>query len=202
MLSQKNPEVTVNEMSKELEITMPTVTTMMKRFATKDWIHYESYKPIRLTEEGRKEAALIVRKHRLTEMFLVDVMDFGWEFVHEVAEQIEHIKSDMFFNKMDKMLNFPKVDPHGSPIPDNNGNIIDLDYIKLSDCQENDKVIFRAVENSTEDFLTFLNDRNLPLQTTLKIKSIEPFDHSMLIRYDKKNYVFSKKACEMMLVEK
>lgn len=202
MLSQKNEEVSANELSKELEITMPTVTAMMKRFATKNWVIYESYKPIRLSDEGKKEAALIVRKHRLTEMFLVDVMDFGWEFVHEVAEQIEHIKSDMFFDKMDKMLNFPKVDPHGSPIPDKNGEIIKLDYIKLSECKPGDKVIFRAVENSTEDFLTFLNDRKLPLQTTLKIKSIEPFDHSMLIRYDKKNYVFSQKACDTMLVEK
>ena len=202
MLSQKNMNVSVNELSKELDITMPTVTAMMKRFAKKNWVIYESYKPIRLSEEGKKEAAMIVRKHRLTEMFLVDVMGFGWEFVHEVAEQVEHIKSEMFFNKMDKMLNYPKVDPHGSPIPDKNGEIIRLDYVRLSDCQANDKVIFRAVENSTEDFLTFLNDKNLSLQTTIKVKSIEAFDQSMVIRYDKKNFVFSKKACEMMLVEK
>ncbi len=202
MLSQKSPDVSVNELSKELDITMPTVTAMMKRFAKKNWVIYESYKPIRLSEEGAKEAALIVRKHRLTEMFLVDVMDFGWADVHEVAEQIEHIESPMFFDKMDKMLNYPKVDPHGSPIPDKHGNTIELNYSKLSDCKTGDIVIFRAVENSTDDFLTFLNDRNLALQTKLHIKSVESFDNSMLVEYNDRTYTFSKKACEMMLVEK
>lgn len=202
MLSQRSPDVSVNELSKELDITMPTVTAMMKRFAKKNWVIYESYKPIRLSEEGAKEAALIVRKHRLTEMFLVDVMDFGWADVHEVAEQIEHIESPMFFDKMDKMLNYPKVDPHGSPIPDKHGNTIKLNYSKLSDCLVGDIVIFRAVENSTDDFLTFLNDRNLALQTKLHIKSVESFDNSMLVEYNDRTYTFSKKACEMMLVEK
>ena len=202
MLSQKNQDVSVNELSKELDITMPTVTAMMKRFAKKNWVVYKSYKPIRLSELGAKEAALIVRKHRLTEMFLVDVMDFGWEDVHEVAEQIEHIESTMFFDKMDKMLNYPKVDPHGSPIPDKYGNTIELNYSKLSDCKAGDTVIFRAVENSTDDFLTFLNDRNLALQTKLHIKSIESFDDSMLVEYNDRTHTFSKKACKMMLVEK
>lgn len=202
MLSQKNKEVLVNDLSKELDITMPTVTAMMKRFAKKGWVIYESYKPIQLSEKGFKEAALIVRKHRLTEMFLVGVMDFGWEFVHEVAEQIEHIESPMFFDKMDKMLNYPKIDPHGSPIPDKNGKIIQLDYIKLADCKPGDKAVFRAVINSTEEFLTFLNDRNLPLQTLLKIKSIEVFDQSMLVEYNDEMYTFSEKACQLILVEK
>lgn len=202
MLSQKDKDVSVNDLSKELDITMPTVTAMMKRFAKKEWVIYKSYKPIRLSEKGLKEAALIVRKHRLTEMFLVDIMDFGWEFVHEVAEQIEHIESAMFFDKMDKMLNYPKIDPHGSPIPDKNGEIVQLDYIKLSDCKPRDKVIFRAVKNSTEEFLTFLNERNLTLQTILKIKSIEAFDRSMLIEYNDNQYTFSEKACRLMLVEK
>lgn len=202
MLSQKSKDVSVNELSKELDITMPTVTAMMKRFAKKKWVIYESYKPIRLSEKGKKEAALIVRKHRLTEMFLVDVMDFGWEYVHEIAEQIEHIESPMFFDQMDKMLNFPKVDPHGSPIPDKNGNIIELNYIKLAACNVGDKVIFRAVDHSSDEFLTFLNDRSLPLQTTMVVKSIEAFDQSMTLEYNQSTSIFSLKACQMMLVEK
>lgn len=202
MLSQKDTDVSVNELSKVLDIKMPTVTAMMKKFAEKQWVFYESYKPIRLTDNGRKEAAQIVRKHRLTEMFLAEVMGLGWENVHEIAEQIEHIKSQIFFDKMDEMLNFPKIDPHGSPIPDKSGEIQILDFTKLSDCEMHDKVVFRAVEHASDDFLKFLNDRNLQLGKDLKIKKIESFDKSMTIRYDKKNYVFSQQACEMMLVEK
>lgn len=202
LLSQKSEEVPVNELSTALEIKMPTVTAMMKKMAEKGWVIYESYKPIKLTKTGKHEAALIVRKHRLTEMFLAEIMGLGWENVHEIAEQIEHINSAIFFDKMDEMLNFPKIDPHGSPIPDKDGTIQLLNYVKLSDCREDDKVIFRAVQNSSDDFLKFLNKRNLQLGKELKIKKIETFDRSMSVRYDKKNYDFSQQACEMMLVEK
>src|SRR5580698_3800239 len=94
--------VNVNELSKRLGIKMPTVTSMMKKLAEKKLVHYESYKPLRLTEKGKKEASIVIRKHRLTEMFLVQMMGFGWEGVHEIAEQVEHIQSPDFFEKMDK----------------------------------------------------------------------------------------------------
>jgi len=123
-LANEAGEVNVNELSKNLAIKMPTVTSMMKKLAAKKLVHYESYKPLRLTEKGKKEAGLIIRKHRLTEMFLTKKMGFGREEVHEIAEQIEHIQAPAFFERMDAMLNFPKVDPHGSPIPDKNGRII------------------------------------------------------------------------------
>ena len=116
-LSNETDEVTVNELSKRLGIKMPTVTSMMKKLAEKKLVNYQSYKPLKLTEKGKKEAGIIIRKHRLTEMFLVEVMGFGWEEVHEIAEQIEHIQSPIFFEKMDEMLGFPKIDPHGSPLP-------------------------------------------------------------------------------------
>src|SRR5690606_6704941 len=90
-LAEKSGEITVNDLSKALNIKMPTVNSMVKRLATKGYIHYQSYKPVKMTEEGRKAALLVIRKHRLTEMFLVEKMGFGWEEVHEVAEQIEHI---------------------------------------------------------------------------------------------------------------
>ena len=112
-LSNESGEVNVNELSKWLQIKMPTVTSMMKKLAEKKLVHYESYKPLRLTEKGKKEAALIIRKHRLTEMFLVEKMGFGWENVHEIAEQVEHIHSPDFFEKMDELLGFPKMDQIG-----------------------------------------------------------------------------------------
>ena len=97
VLSNETDEVTVNELSKRLGIKMPTVTSMMKKLAEKKLVNYQSYKPLRLTEKGKKEAGIIIRKHRLTEMFLVEVMGFGWEEVHEIAEQVEHVQSSDFF---------------------------------------------------------------------------------------------------------
>src|SRR5882724_12584013 len=139
-LANENGETSVNELSKRLDIKMPTLNSMMKKLAQKKLVHYESYKPIKLTEKGKKEAALIIRKHRLTEMYLVEKMGFGWEQVHSIAEQIEHIQSPDFFEKMDKLLGFPKIDPHGSPIPDKTGRMEWIEYNKLSDCKAGETV--------------------------------------------------------------
>jgi DtxR family Mn-dependent transcriptional regulator len=176
-LSKDSGEVNVNDLSKHLNIKMPTVTSMMKKLAIKKLVHYESYKPLRLTEKGKKEAALIIRKHRLTEMYLVEKMGFGWEQVHEIAEQIEHIKAPKFFTKMDELLNYPKLDPHGSPIPDKNGKIVSKAYSKLSEIKKGDSVIVAAVINASDEFLKFLNSREIHLGLKMKIKSIEPFDN-------------------------
>ena len=202
-LANERGEVNVNDLSRKLEIKMPTVTGMMKKFARKKLVHYESYKPLRLTEKGKKEAGLIIRKHRLTEMFLVDTMGFGWEEVHEIAEQLEHIQSRSFFEKMDELLGYPKIDPHGSPIPDKNGKMIWKEYLKLSDCKPGETVELSAVINTSSDFLKFLNSRELQLHLRLKVKSVEPFDKSMVVSYGKrKSETLSHTVCERLLTEK
>lgn len=201
LLDSEN-QVTVNELSKFLQIKMPSVNSMMKKFADKNWVIYETYKPIKVTELGRKEAAIVVRKHRLTEMFLVEKMGFGWENVHEIAEQLEHVHSEDFFDKMDEILNFPKVDPHGEPIPDKDGIIITQNLKKLSECKVNDMVILTSVTISTDDFLNYLNQRNLALGTEILIKNIEKFDGSMQIEFSDRTEVLSKMVCEKLLVKK
>ena len=201
LLDSEN-QVTVNELSKFLQIKMPSVNSMMKKFADKNWVIYETYKPIRVTELGRKEAAIVVRKHRLTEMFLVEKMGFGWENVHEIAEQLEHVHSEDFFDKMDEILNFPKVDPHGEPIPDKDGIIITQNLKKLSECKVNDMVILTSVTISTDDFLNYLNQRNLALGAEILIKNIEKFDGSMQITFADRTEVLSKMVCEKLLVKK
>ena len=201
LLDSEN-QVTVNELSKFLQIKMPSVNSMMKKFADKNWVIYETYKPIRVTELGRKEAAIVVRKHRLTEMFLVEKMGFGWENVHEIAEQLEHVHSEDFFDKMDEILNFPKVDPHGEPIPDKDGIIITQNLKKLSECKVNDMVILTSVTISTDDFLNYLNQRNLALGVEILIKNIEKFDGSMQIEFSDRTEVLSKMVCEKLLVKK
>jgi DtxR family transcriptional regulator, Mn-dependent transcriptional regulator len=196
-------EANVNELSKLLNIKMPTVTSMMKKLAEKKLVHYESYKPLRLTEKGKKEAGLVIRKHRLTEMFLSEKMGFGWEEVHDIAEQVEHVSSAAFFDKIDELLGFPKMDPHGAPIPDKNGKIAGILYDKLSDCRAGDIVKLSAVIHSSSDFLKFLNNREIRLGTKMKIKSIESFDKSMVINYgNRPPETLSHTVTERLLVEK
>ncbi|MDN3606695.1 metal-dependent transcriptional regulator [Kaistella yonginensis] len=194
--------VTVNELSKFLNVKMPSVNNMMKKFAQKNWVIYETYKPLKVTAEGKKQAALIVRKHRLTEMFLVEKMNFGWENVHEIAEQLEHVHSDLFFDKMDEILHYPKFDPHGEPIPDKEGNIIALDLQKLSNCAIGNQVIFSSVTVSDDEFLSYLNSKELELGKKLEILEIEKYDQSMsILKEDGKKITLSKMVCDKILVK-
>lgn len=202
-LSNERGEVNVSELSEKLEIKMPTVTSMMKKLAAKGLVHYESYRPLRLTSNGQREAALIIRKHRLTEMFLVEKMGFGWDAVHEIAEQVEHIQSPEFFEKMDELLGFPKFDPHGSPIPDKEGKMEWKSYEKLLDLAVGEKVRIAAVVNASDDFLKFLNSRKIYLGLELTVLSVEPFDRSMIVSYsDKPAETFSQTVSERLLVER
>lgn len=201
-LVDDNNKVTINELSKFLNVKMPSTNNMMKKFAEKNWVIYETYKPLSVTPSGMREAALIVRKHRLTEMFLVEKMNFGWENVHEIAEQLEHVHSQIFFDKMDEILNYPKHDPHGEPIPDKQGNIIAQDLMQLSNCAVGDKVTFTSLTLSDDGFLTYLTDKNLLLNTEIAVVKIENFDKSMTIEINNSKEILSREATEKILVKK
>lgn len=194
-------KVTINELSKFLSVKMPSVNNMMKKFAEKNWVIYETYKPLVVTGTGRREAALVVRKHRLTEMFLVKKMNFGWENVHEIAEQLEHVHSAVFFDKMDEILDYPKFDPHGEPIPDKDGNIIAQDLRKLSACAPGETAVFASVTLSDDAFLNYLTERNLLLNKEILVVKVESFDRSMTVKIDGKKEILSKKATDKILVK-
>ncbi|WP_437918497.1 metal-dependent transcriptional regulator [Sphingobacterium sp. LRF_L2] len=200
-LSQEKEEVSINELSQHLQVKMPTVTSMMKRLSEKCLVVYESYRPTKLTPQGRKIAASIVRKHRLTEMYLVEKMGFGWDKVHVIAEQIEHIQSIAFFDRMDELLGYPQFDPHGSPIPDVEGLIKPNNYRKLSQCVAGECVRLKAINDSSEGFLTYLTTKDLSLGTEIKILNIESFDGNMTVSY-KSNLttVLSKVICDRLLI--
>jgi len=127
-LADEKGEILLSGLSKTMGVSTPSANSMVKKMHEKGLVDYLKYKPIVLTEKGKLNAALIIRKHRLTEMYLMEKMGFGWEEVHEIAEQMEHIKSASFFDRVDELMNFPKVDPHGSPIPDKNGKIERMTY--------------------------------------------------------------------------
>ena len=202
-LTNRKEEVNASELSNLLKVSLPTVNSMVKNLKRQGLVNYEKYKPISLTDSGKKKAALVLRKHRLTEMYLVEKMGIGWEYVHEIAEQMEHIHSNVFFERIDELLDFPKIDPHGSPIPDENGEMIWVNHEKLSDCRAGEIVRLVALAHASNDFLKFLNSRDLNLQTKIEIRSVEPYDNSMIVSYESHpSEMLSLVVSESLLIER
>ncbi|MBV6646907.1 MAG: metal-dependent transcriptional regulator [Cyclobacteriaceae bacterium] len=200
-LSSEKEAINVSALSTLLKVSKPTANSMIKNLKEQGYVHYEKYKPLLLTDAGRKAAALVVRKHRLTEMYLVEKMGFGWEEVHEIAEQVEHVKAPVFFDRMDELLEHPTEDPHGSPIPDKDGNILQRHYMSLSKCQAGDRVRLAALKNSSKDFLEFLDKRGLNLGVSVQVETVEPFDGSVVICYQEKRESLSAQVCNQLMVE-
>ena len=201
-LHLENEEISLSDLGKALNVSKPTANDMIKKLQVSGIVVSEKYKPIRITEKGKRNAASIIRKHRLSEMFLSQIMEFGWEEVHEIAEELEHIKTEKFFDRMDELLGFPSVDPHGSPIPDKEGNFNRPNYMPLSEVPAESTVIVKALQKSSTDFLLFLNKKSIQLGTHIKVIHIESFDKSYTVSYnDLSNVVLSQSICEKLLVE-
>ncbi|CAH0999101.1 Iron-dependent repressor IdeR [Neolewinella maritima] len=182
-LTDAEGKASVSGLGQALGVSTPSVTSMVRKLHERGLVEYARYQPLRLTPAGRKAAALVVRKHRLTEMFLVDMMGFGWEEVHNIAEQVEHVDSPSFFARMDKLMGHPKFDPHGSPIPDTEGSIHDLDHRRLDECAVGETVTISGLNHSSNDFLHYLNDRDLSLHTELTVVAREAYDGSLTVSY-------------------
>lgn len=182
-LADAKGEVNITDLSVALEVSKPAVNGMVKALAAQGLVHYERYRPLTLTSTGRREAALILRKHRLTEMFLVTQMGFGWDEVHEVAEQIEHVDAPKFFARMDELMGHPTVDPHGSPIPDVDGVIAQQDYRPLAETKPGEHVVLRAVVGQEDALFRFLTRKQIGLGTSFEVIEVEGFDGSVRVRY-------------------
>jgi DtxR family Mn-dependent transcriptional regulator len=177
-----NSAVSTNAIAEMMETKASSVTDMIKKLAEKDLVNYKKYQGVSLTNKGKLAAKTIVRKHRLWEVFLVEKLDFSWDEVHEVAEQLEHIKSEKLIRELDRFLGFPTLDPHGDPIPDAEGNFTVFNKVLLSDLKKGETGIFVGVKDSSTKFLQFLDKRNIALGSELKIIEKEPFDQSVLIK--------------------
>ncbi|MGE5944126.1 MAG: metal-dependent transcriptional regulator [Flavobacteriales bacterium] len=178
---QGSMAVSTNAIAEQMETKASSVTDMIKKLADKNLANYTKYQGVSLTKEGRLAAASVVRKHRLWEVLLVEKLNFSWDEVHEVAEQLEHIKSEKLINELDAFLNYPEEDPHGDPIPDKDGNIKKVEKILLSQVDENQSCICVGVKDSSTDFLKYLDKHQISLGTSIKIISKEKFDESMTI---------------------
>lgn len=192
-----------NAIAARLSTTAASVSDMIKRLADKDLLVYEKYKGANLSEEGQLIALKLVRKHRLWEVFLVEKLGFKWDEVHEVAEQLEHIKSPELIAKLDSFLNYPKYDPHGDPIPDADGKFENLSLKKLNQCKENEEVVFLGVSDTSADFLQYLNLLGLSLGQSFKLGKKFPFDQSqeLILLSENKQIVVSQLVANHLLVK-
>ena len=201
-LSQAKGEVIVSELAKKLEVKQPSVNSMMKKLVLKKIVSYAPYKGIRLTEKGKREALSIIRRHRLAELFLVKVMELGWEEVHDIAEQLEHVDSKRFYDRIDEMLNHPKVDPHGEPIPDANGKILNNKCIPLSQVDAGTEVKIVAVSDDKKSFLDHLNAKGLQIGEKVFIKRKEIYDGSVVVmNKTQADLMLTHQVAERILVE-
>ena len=185
-LQQITGEVSTNALAHHLSTKPASVTDMLKKLQAKNLLNYNPYKGFKLSRDGNKAALIIIRRHRLWEFFLVDKLHFSWEEVHEVAEELEHVRSKKLIDKLDEFLGHPKFDPHGDPIPDSNGRIDEIKQLPLSHLPLNKQAVITSVLNQSSELLSFLTSQNILIGTTLEVKSKLPFDNSVEIKFKNK----------------
>tara|TARA_R110002049_G_scaffold309094_1_gene516828 strand:- start:21549 stop:22202 length:654 start_codon:yes stop_codon:yes gene_type:complete len=188
--------VSTNAIAEKIESKASSVTDMVKKLAEKNLANYIKYQGVSLTNEGRLAAALVIRKHRLWEVFLVNKLDFSWDEVHDVAEQLEHIKSLKLVNELDAFLGYPTHDPHGDPIPDKNGNYSPIKSVNILDIDKGNEGVLAFVKDSTDVFLKYLNKNNLALGDTIKVLDFEPFDNSLTIETKTQKMIISNEVAQ------
>ncbi|MGJ8743860.1 metal-dependent transcriptional regulator [Polaribacter sp.] len=194
--------ISTNAIAKKLETKASSVTDMIKKLSEKEVVVYKKYKGVKLTNLGKKIAANIVRKHRLWEVFLVEKLNFSWDEVHDVAEQLEHIKSSKLVDQIDAFLGFPTHDPHGDPIPDKEGNLKTIEKNLLSTLSKNEGGICVGVEDSSSDFLKFLDKKGITLGKKVTVLEKEDFDNSLSILIEDRKLSISNKIANNLYIQK
>ena len=194
--------VSTNSIADNLNTKASSVTEMLKKLGEKNLIAYKKYHGAQLTEMGRKTALNIIRKHRLWEVFLVDKLNFKWDEVHDIAEQLEHIQSEKLTNELDKFLNFPTKDPHGDPIPNPAGFIKFTPKLRLSDLNIGETGKFIGVKDSSSTFLKYLDKRQISLGSNIKVLHQEEFDQSLHVGLDETNLTISIKTASNLYITK
>jgi DtxR family Mn-dependent transcriptional regulator len=201
-LSLVSPKgINTNAIAGMIESKASSVTDMVKKLAEKELVDYQKYQGVTLTLKGLHAAKMIVRKHRLWEVFLVEKLDFTWDEVHDLAEELEHIKSEKLINRLDEFLGFPKEDPHGDPIPDRYGQMIKVEKQLLSEISLNKKVMCLGVKDSSPSFLQYLDKHQISLGSEIEILNKEAFDMSLTIEMNGKKILISNKIASNLFVK-
>ena len=193
--------VSTNSIAENVNTTAASVSDMIKRLAAKEFLAYKRYRGVTLSDLGHREALKLIRKHRLWETFLVNKLQFKWDEVHEVAEQLEHIKSPLLISKLDRFLEFPSTDPHGDPIPDQDGHIVTTKKVSLTEISGRQEVKVVGVKHDEASFLRFLDKIGVQLGSKIRILDNIDFDGSIEVSIEDRHGVFiSKEVAQNILV--
>jgi DtxR family Mn-dependent transcriptional regulator len=193
--------ISTNSIAGYLDMKPSSVTDMLKKLSEKKFINYQKYKGTSLSKKGKLIALSIVRKHRLWETFLVDKLGFGWDQVHSIAEELEHIKSEQLIENLDNFLGNPKYDPHGDPIPNKDGKIEKMNQKLLIELKAAQKGIITGVKKGTASLLSYLDKEKIKLGDSLKVIEILEFDGTFIVEINKMKLTFSEKICQNLLLE-
>jgi DtxR family Mn-dependent transcriptional regulator len=188
-------------LAKELELNPATVLEMVRKLVSKKFVKTLPDKTIQLTEAGKKKALLIIRKHRLWEVFLTEKLKYDWNEVHVLAEQLEHIESEDMVNRLEEFLGYPVFDPHGDPIPDKNGNIKVKASIPLSLASKDKNYVVINLADTSDSFLDYLGKLNIKPSTKLKLVEHNEYDNSSTIIMNKATLQLSEKVTKNILVQ-
>ena len=194
-------EISTNLIAEKMQTKASSVTDMIKKLSEKELVDYKKYHGTQLSAKGKKIAVSVIRKHRLWETFLVNKLNFSWDEVHDVAEQLEHIKSESLIDNLDAFLEYPTVDPHGDPIPDKDGYIYKQKKVKLSSLSPQDETILLGVKDSSDTFLKYLNKKNIAIGSAIKILGIELYDKSMEISINANQILITNEVAQNLLVK-
>ena len=199
-LSLNEGNVSTNQIAALLNTRAASVTDMLKKLADKALINYTRYQGVSLTATGEKIAIHIIRKHRLWEYFLVEKLNFKWDQVHEMAEEMEHISSKELVDRLDKFMGYPKYDPHGDPIPDSDGNFKTHELKPVSAFNINESGVISGVRDHSTEFLRYLEKQKLLIGTAIEIIEIIDYDHSLIIKLDSKKINISREVANNLLI--
>lgn len=202
IVERKNASAATNDIAKQLQTSAASVSDMIRKLSDKGLVNYEKYKGSTLSDKGNKIATNLIRKHRLWEVFLVDKLNFTWDEIHEIAEELEHIRSPKLIERLDEYLNCPKFDPHGDPIPNADGHFHQRKQIQLDEMQPNQQGIIVGVKEHSTAFLQFLENQGLILGTEICFLEKFEFDESVKIEIrGQKEQTISKKVSQNLYVQ-
>lgn len=190
LADKQKGEVSTNSLAEMTATKAASVSDMLRKLADKRLIHYKKYQGVRLTEEGELLALKVIRRHRLWEVFLAEKLGFGWDAVHEIAEELEHVRSDELVEKLDAFLGYPQFDPHGDPIPSPLGRMPDTGYRKLSEVPVGSEVRLMGVLEHSPEFLQHLDKTGLNLGNRVCVQEINAFDKSILVTINAEKSLF------------
>jgi DtxR family Mn-dependent transcriptional regulator len=194
------PNVSTNQIAASLETKASSVTDMLRKLADKALINYTRYQGVSLTQAGEKVAINIIRKHRLWEYFLVEKLNFKWDEVHDMAEEMEHISSNELIDRLDEFMGFPKRDPHGDPIPDSKGNFKINDLKPISALAVQSAGIISGVRDHSTMFLQYLEKQELTIGKRIIVTEIISYDNTVVLQMDNKNLQISREVANNLLI--